>query len=133
MIFVGQKSHKSGIVDMVHPTPIYLVDEIFDFKKYSRESWLSKNNFGNHTHMHCHNTADIVATYYYETNENDGDLIIQPPQFLETSLCFQQERYLYKPKKGRLIFFPVFLYHGVKTNTTNNERISMSMSIYFER
>jgi len=25
------------------------------------------------------------------------------------------------------------LYHGVKTNTTNNERISMSMSIYFER
>ena len=197
MIFVGQKSHKSGIVDMVHPTPIYLVDEIFDFssvqneikncindvsfdfvpenwgkttnvtylnediidkqklnnfnksfnkhlkeyceflnfdfKKYSRESWLSKNNFGNHTHMHCHNTADIVATYYYETNENDGDLIIQPPQFLETSLCFQQERYLYKPKKGRLIFFPGFLYHGVKTNTTNNERISMSMSIYFER
>jgi uncharacterized protein (TIGR02466 family) len=114
----------------------YCTELRFDMRKYRRTSWIVKNSTGGHTMCHTHSEYDIAGVYYYQTNEADGEIYFESPvSSAVSSLCYQRyaEKYQHKPVAGKLLLFPGWLAHGVKTNTTDTDRISVAFSIGFVR
>jgi uncharacterized protein (TIGR02466 family) len=107
----------------------------FQFKEYTRASWLTKTEKNNYTHVHDHSHTDISGCYYYQTNREDGNIFFMTPTTASSSYCFQKyaERWDHKPIVGKLLLFPSYLLHGVKTNITDSTRISLSFSVSFKR
>jgi uncharacterized protein (TIGR02466 family) len=106
----------------------------FDYKDYKMISWASKFNPGDYAHIHEHGDADLSGVFYYKTNQNDGDLVFTSPNpFLKTSKVFSNIdlSWIHKPVEGKILLFPGWLPHGVKTNETEQTRISISFNIYF--
>ena len=100
------------------------------------QSWYSLFNPGNYGHVHHHAWADISGVYYHKTNGEDGNLFFDSPNpHLSTTRLYQNltPRHQVKPVQGHLLLFPGWLMHGIQTNTTQNERISLSFNIEFER
>ena len=108
--------------------------ETFEKPDYKMLSWFSKFEKGNYAHIHDHGDADISGVYYYKTNNVDGDLFfISPNPHLDTSHSYQRygEPWVHKPQEGKILLFPGWLKHGVRTNSTDSTRISLSFNIYF--
>ena len=99
-----------------------------------RTSWFSLFKKGNYAHIHKHGFSDISGVYYYRTNGSDGDIFFETPVtetgcskfWINHSLTFN-----IAPEKGLIILFPGWLSHGVRTNTTDNQRISLSFNINY--
>jgi len=122
---------------------------IFHVKKYLKDinflkdidfqissSWASLFQRDNYGHIHNHGYADISGVYYFKTNNFDGDLFFQSPNpYLDTSLIYEHLSvpWEHKPIEGKLLLFPGWLRHGIKTNQTDNTRISISFNIIFDR
>lgn len=99
-------------------------------------SWMTQTNKGQYAHTHTHGDADISGCYYFKTNGEDGSIFFEgPAKQLASSYCFRhtQSKIYYKPIVGRLLLFPGSLEHGVETNFTDNERVSVSFNISFNR
>ena len=100
-----------------------------------RTSWFSLFQKGNYAHIHKHGFSDISGVYYYRTNGSDGDIFFETPVtetgcskfWMNHSLTFS-----IPPEKGLIILFPGWLSHGVRTNTTDNQRISLSFNINYK-
>jgi uncharacterized protein (TIGR02466 family) len=108
----------------------------FQLREYQRKSWIVKNSTGGHTHIHTHGEHDIAGSYYFKTNGADGDIFFESPvSSAISSLCYQDfaKRFEHKPIVGKLLLFPGWLAHGVKTNTTESDRISLAFTIAFKR
>ena len=108
----------------------------FDPRDYTRTSWITKTVLGGHTFPHTHGIADISGVYYFQTSGTDGNIFFTSPVASAiSSLCYQKyiERQEYKPEVGKLLLFPGWLEHGVKTNIVDSERISLAFSISFIR
>ena len=108
----------------------------FETRQYRRTAWIVKNSAGGHTMSHTHGEYDIAGVYYFQTNEADGEIYFESPvSSALSSLCYQRcaERYQHTPVAGKLLLFPGWLAHGVKTNTTDTDRISVAFSIGFVR
>lgn len=107
------------------------------FDKYKiHESWMSLFKTGNYGHVHSHGTSDVSGVYYYKTNGNDGEIFFEPQNSnLTSTICYKHLGNFIdiKPKEGDLILFPGWLRHGIRTNTTDNTRISVSFNIFFPR
>ncbi|MAS47950.1 MAG: hypothetical protein CL557_11115 [Alphaproteobacteria bacterium] len=100
------------------------------------ESWFSLFKKGNYGHLHHHGSADISGVYYFKTNGEDGNLFFDSPNpHLGTSTVFygMTPRHEIKPIQGQLLLFPGWLMHGIQTNTTDEDRVSLSFNIDFER
>ena len=98
------------------------------------ESWFSLFKKGNYGHMHHHGGSDISGVYYVKTNGEDGNLFFDSPNpHLGTSKVYSNltPRHEFKPKEGNLMLFPGWLMQGIQTNTTDNERISLSFNVSF--
>lgn len=103
-----------------------------------KQSWMTLTKKGEYAHMHSHETADVAGVYYFKTNGKDGALFFENPNMLmNSSYIFQDlpivDRTEYAPGIGNLILFPGALLHGTKENTTDNDRISISFNVFFER
>lgn len=99
-------------------------------------SWLTLTKKGMYARAHTHGEADISGVYYYQTTGEDGNIFFNNPnQLISNSLCFKQmdQTIYFKPKVGRFILFPGWLQHAVQTNTTDNDRVSLSFNILFNR
>jgi len=108
----------------------------FQPRQYQRTSWITKTSQGGHTFSHTHGSADISGCYYFQTTENDGNIFFNSPVSAAiSSLCYQKSiaRHEHKPMVGKLLLFPGWLEHGVKSNTENSERICLAFSIVFSR
>ena len=102
---------------------------------YDVRSWFSMFKKGNYAHIHHHGDADISGVYYYRTNKKDGNLFFTSPNIhLETTRCYMRfgEVWEHHPEEGKIMLFPGWLKHGVRTNTTEDIRISLSFNIYFK-
>jgi uncharacterized protein (TIGR02466 family) len=101
------------------------------------QSWLTLTKPGQYAHRHSHGYSDISGVYYVKTSGSDGDFWAENPlnQLFETSYFYSHipEKIYIKPQIGRLMLFPSWLKHGVNKNLTNNERISFSFNIFFNR
>jgi uncharacterized protein (TIGR02466 family) len=109
--------------------------QTFEIKDYRLESWFSKFKKGNYAHLHHHGDADISGVYYYKTNNNDGDLFfVSPNPHLDTRKCYMRfgEAWEHHPAEGKIMLFPGWLRHGVRTNNTDDTRISLSFNVYFK-
>jgi len=108
----------------------------FEPRPYKRTSWIVKNSQGGHTHVHTHHTHDIAGVYYFQTTQTDGEIFFDSPVGAAiSSLCYQKyvKRHEHTPVVGKLLLFPGWLAHGVKTNTEETDRISLAFSIVFSR
>ena len=101
---------------------------------YYIKSWFSLFKKNNYAHVHDHSGSDISGVFYYKTNGNDGDLVFynNNPWF-KMSRCYvnYDQSWTHKPVVGKLLLFPSWLQHGVKTNETDDTRISFSFNINF--
>ncbi len=97
-------------------------------------SWFALFKRGNYAHIHNHGDADIAGVYYFKKSGDDGNLFFCTPNKAEdTSILFKKGRVVTNPKEGEFILFPGYLDHGVQTNDTDEERVSLSFNIYFDR
>lgn len=115
-------------------SPVAAKEELFKYKIFG--SWMTSSDKKDYAHIHTHGSSDISGVYYFKTNGNDGDIFFENPmRYLENSYCFSHlnARAVWKPEVGKIILFPGWMPHGVTTNTTDNNRISVSFNILFER
>ena len=99
-------------------------------------SWAALFKKGNYGHIHSHGEADIAGVYYHELPEGSGGLFFEPPATgLTDSLVYTGWGGRLSPKvsEGEMLLFPGFLKHGIETNTTDLDRISISFNILFDR
>ena len=99
-------------------------------------SWAALFKKGNYGHIHSHGEADIAGVYYHEVPENSGGLFFEcPSPGMGDSLLYSRwgRRLDVKASEGGMLLFPGFLKHGIQTNTTDHDRISISFNIHFDR
>ena len=95
-------------------------------------SWFALFKKGHYGQIHCHPGCDISGVYYYKTNGNDGGIFFESPNLAaHMSNLFSPIRYTPDPLEGKIILFPSWLPHGVMTNDTHNQRISISFNLKF--
>ena len=118
----------------------YLVREYclsvgIQYTNYVRTSWFSLFEEGDYAHIHNHMSASISGCYYYETNQNDGNIFFKTPlPQLYTNPAFVglSNRVEVQAENGKFLLFPGWLEHGVSTNETKDRRISLSFNIEFD-
>jgi uncharacterized protein (TIGR02466 family) len=110
------------------------------FEKVQRyrilQSWMTMTNKDEYAPIHSHGGADLSGVYYFQTNGDDGDIFFNSPNVQqEHAHVFEHlpAWHSSKPEVGKIILFPGWLRHGTRTNTTTNERISLSFNIVFDR
>ncbi len=109
----------------------------FTGKRFAIESsWFSKFERGNYAHLHNHGAADISGVYYVKVPDDSSNIFFETPnRHLETSDVFSAiaKREELNAQEGMLALFPGWLQHGVRTNGTDDPRVSMSFNICFSR
>ena len=90
-----------------------------------KDSWINCNKPNQHQDIHDHLPGYISGVYYLKTNGQDGNLRIIPPTQI---MSIYQNHMEYQPKEGRIILFPSWVQHSVKSNLTNLNRISVSFN-----
>jgi uncharacterized protein (TIGR02466 family) len=129
-------------LNFVNKTPLlkdYVIKHTLEYLKHIiktkkeniiiQESWFNVSKTGGYQHVHCHPTMDISAVYYYQTNGDDGSLMLSPDSSGLKNSIFNVEYKKIPPQEGMLILFPSFLDHAVLMNKTNHDRISITFNI----
>tara|TARA_X000000368_G_C22971408_1_gene685646 strand:+ start:595 stop:1251 length:657 start_codon:yes stop_codon:yes gene_type:complete len=107
--------------------------ETINYNYVVTSSWFTKTKKGKHAHSHDHNGLDISGVYYLQTNECDGSLVFEHPlrmlsnNFIMWLTTGRDQSII--PQNGKLILWPAYLKHRVETNTTDDDRISISFNI----
>ena len=86
---------------------------------------------------HVHHGNLFAGVYYVAGHDNTGNFVVDDPIDVRLLWYDNYRHYLiedhntlhYKPKTGRIIFFPSWLYHGVSKNNTNVDRISLAFNV----
>ena len=96
-------------------------------------SWFALFKKGIYAHIHNHGESDIAGVYYFKKSGDDGNLFFcTPNKAIDSSVLLKTGRMVVNPTEGELILFPGWLDHGVQTNDTDDERVSVSFNIRFE-
>ena len=96
-------------------------------------SWFALFKKGNYAHIHNHGDSDIAGVYYFKKSGDDGNLFFcTPNKAIDSSVLLKTGRMVVNPTEGDLLLFPGWLDHGVQTNDTDDERVSVSFNIRFE-
>jgi len=101
-----------------------------DYKLHLISAWLTKTSPKESTTTHNHGDSDISGVYYFKTNTEDGSIFfLNPlPSLITSNFLASNELVYYKPEVGKLLLFPSWLYHGVRSNDTEEERISLAFN-----
>lgn len=83
-------------------------------------AWANVKVPGQSIELHAHPDASFAATYYVQTQDNCGDLVLIDHTGKEINL---------KPTTGKIVFFPSYVLHRIETNQSNALRISISTDI----
>ena len=105
-------------------------------KKEIVSSWFSKFEKGCFAHVHNHGSSDISGVYYFKVPSGGSELFFRNPiSHLDSSLVYEHlsSGIDIKPEQGSILLFPSWLQHGVKTNMSDETRVSISFNICFER
>ena len=108
-----------------------------DMKKEIVSSWFSKFEKGCFAHVHNHGASDISGVYYYKVpSDVRSELFFRNPvTHLDSSLVYEHlaTSLDVTPELGNILLFPSWLQHGVKTNSSDDTRVSVSFNIRFDR
>jgi uncharacterized protein (TIGR02466 family) len=104
-------------------------------------SWITKFAKNEFAHSHDHGSSDISGAYYYqvpnyeESSESGRIQFHSPVEQLNTSYVYENipQQVTYPAEVGVIILFPSWLRHGVSVNESNQDRMSVSFNIIFDR
>jgi uncharacterized protein (TIGR02466 family) len=107
----------------------------YDYKIDMSSSWLTLTKPSESATVHNHGDSDISGVYYFKTNGDDGSIFFMNPlpSLITSNFLSSDEVVSYKPEIGKLILFPSWLYHGVRSNDTTEDRISLSFNYKVSR
>ena len=91
-------------------------------------SWFAKFKTLDYGHVHNHGCADVSGVYYFKTS-GTGQIFFQDPT---PGLGNRTTRWSYDAVEGKMILFPGWLYHGIKANTSDGDRVSVSFNLKFQ-
>jgi uncharacterized protein (TIGR02466 family) len=101
--------------------------------------WFNINRKNDFNLMHCHPNAFLSAAFYIKCSNKTGDIVFENPDkntvFFNTNnddfkndSCFSNF-FTHTPSVGDLIFFYGWLNHRVRTNLSDEDRISLSFNV----
>ena len=112
--------------------------ELLDLKPVLGNMWANINYPGGYNRPHLHPNALFSGVYWIKTPEKSGDLMLyEPRQGAQCTMPNRKKGRLppqlwreihYEPVAGRIIMFPAWLWHEVRTNESNDTRISVSFN-----
>jgi uncharacterized protein (TIGR02466 family) len=99
--------------------------------------WININSTGGYNSCHIHGDSLLSGVYYVKSPDLNQSIIFHNPcaarnliastfTTMNNALTFNTVEY--KPIKGRLIIFPSWLPHEVKSNNHTEDRISISFN-----
>ena len=107
-----------------------------DNELYLTESWITKTNKNEHHHTHSHANSVISGVLYLKTINKDSITLYSPHRpRIDISRDNQTKDYNNLEvlvRKGDLILFPSTLMHSVKTNVTEDERVSLAFNSFIK-
>ena len=118
-------------------------EEIYQKENLSRKPvlgnmWANINYPGNSNRPHLHPNSLFSGVYWIKTPMKSGNLMLYDPRpGVHTTMPNRKEGKLpsqlwreihYEPKAGRCIMFPAWMWHEVRTNESNDTRISVSFN-----
>lgn len=98
------------------------------------ESWINLYKKGSFQFDHTHPGSLFSGSYYYQTNQKDGNIVFRNPNNVishrrSSDPNYQQCSATFTPQVGRLLVFPDWLVHRVEVNNTDDDRISIAFNI----
>jgi len=118
-------------LDAMHP------DVNFELSYQYNSSWFAKFNQGDYAHVHTHLASDFSGVYYYKNTTKHPGLFFQctnpsiSANIITNPIYGQSEEIAVE--QGDMLLFPAYVPHGVRSNETNDDRVSVSFNIMFER
>ena len=105
-----------------------------EFNIHILDSWITNTAPGEHTVVHNHGNSDISGVYYFKAIDHSGNIyFLNPNTSLMTSYFLKPDDYVeYPPTQGLFILFPGWMHHGVRSNDSDENRISVSFNIRLE-
>jgi len=118
-------------------------DEIFKKELLTQKPvlgnmWANINYPGGYNRPHLHPNSLFSGVYWIKTPVKSGNLMLYDPRpGIHTTMPNRKEGKLppelwrevqYEPVAGRAIMFPSWLWHEVRTNESNDTRISVSFN-----
>lgn len=98
--------------------------------------WININPPGAYNVRHNHPRTVLACTLYLQTPENGGDIVFYNPNSAALFASYSNKRDHYNfsefritPTPGLFVAFPGWLDHSVDTNTSDTDRISISMNV----
>ena len=104
--------------------------------------WININNNAGMNVEHRHPGAILSGVYYVKCNDTNGNLFFSNPNPVEYDWgndnsiyedihdnIVASDNWNFVPKEGDLYLFPSWAKHGVISNTSNNNRISISFNL----
>ena len=100
--------------------------------------WANINYPGNYNRPHLHPNALFSGVYWVKAPEKSGNLMVYEPR--PGAQCIMPNRKKgtlppelwrevhYQPKAGTAVMFPAWLWHEVRSNESNDTRISVSFN-----
>ncbi len=111
--------------------------------KLSFEAWANVNGQGDFNRVHNHPGSHLSGVYYvdvgapYDPNGEAGQLEFQDPRgFLNMHPMPGKgigKSLLVKPKEGKIVIFPSFIFHTALPHKGERERISIAFNAGFSR
>ena len=118
-------------------------EEIYQKENLSRKPvlgnmWANINYPGNSNRPHLHPNSLFSGVYWIKTPMKSGNLMLYDPRpGIHTTMPNRKEGKLpsqlwreihYEPVAGRCVMFPSWMWHEVRTNESNDTRISVSFN-----
>lgn len=112
----------------------YLSPTIGTFDLWHTRGWINHNTRGQGMPVHGHGSPKIAMTYYIQTPDNCGDLLLIDPR---NGCDWDSGRdgvngskfNRIRPTAGKLTFFPGFVLHMVEANQSDQARISVTSNL----
>ena len=112
--------------------------EFLDLKPVLGNMWANVNYPGGYNRPHLHPNSLFSGVYWIKTPMKSGNLMLYDPrQGIQMSMPNRKEGKLppelwrevhYEPRAGTAVMFPAWLWHEVRTNESNDIRISVSFN-----
>ena len=127
-------------LDFLHANIMSYLDDIrcqFPREYVITSSWFTKTLHNKYAHLHDHGSCDLSGVYYLKTNGEDGNLLFRDPNnAYATNYIYQvvtSNDSTLPLEQGLIALWPGMIQHRTQSNSTQNERISLSFNISFVR
>jgi len=110
-----------------------------DFKLVNM--WININKKGNYNILHNHPNSTVSGVFWVKTPKNCGSLVFHSPHSFTQHLLLhnvdseisKEQNYYdcfhFNAKEGTMILFPSDLLHGVESNQSEDDRISIAFNL----